>query len=83
MTMELKQNVLHIAAFEGHTRMLELLLRAPRLLEKVDSTDRAGRTALHFASDAGAAGRLWNLAGLETMQRAYTGSMQSANGSSV
>ena len=36
------------------------------------------------AEDGGAAGgRLWNLAGLETEQRAYTVVMTSANGSSV
>jgi len=48
-----RKTLLHLAAFEGHHSMLQLLLRSQRLLPLIDARDRARRTALHLAAAIG------------------------------
>eukprot|EP00929_Paragymnodinium_shiwhaense_P003596 TRINITY_DN104196_c0_g1_i1.p1 TRINITY_DN104196_c0_g1~~TRINITY_DN104196_c0_g1_i1.p1 ORF type:complete len:501 (-),score=112.36 TRINITY_DN104196_c0_g1_i1:59-1561(-) len=48
-----KRTLLHVAAMEGSTEALALLLQSPKMLRKVDSRDRTKMTALHLAAAMG------------------------------
>mmetsp|Transcript_73365 Transcript_73365/g.184991 ORF Transcript_73365/g.184991 Transcript_73365/m.184991 type:complete len:574 (-) Transcript_73365:213-1934(-) len=47
------QHILHVAALEGSEDVVTMLLNDPKVRRKVDSHDRASRSALHLASAMG------------------------------
>lgn len=48
-----RRSILHLAAMEGHVAMLSLLLGNPRVKKRINTHDRANRTALHLAAAVG------------------------------
>lgn len=47
------KSLLHVASFEGSSDALQVLLKAPRLLRKLNSVETSRRTPLHFAASIG------------------------------
>uniref|UniRef100_A0A7S4PYD4 PDZ domain-containing protein n=2 Tax=Alexandrium monilatum TaxID=311494 RepID=A0A7S4PYD4_9DINO len=48
-----RQSLLHVAAMEGAEDCVTLLLQSPKVIRRINSRDRASRTALHLASAMG------------------------------
>lgn len=48
-----KQNLLHAACMDGAEDVLEMMLKYPKVMQKINSFDRQKRTALHLAAAMG------------------------------